>query len=83
MRGPPKPSAVDQIPSDSKMPTTEVRLLKMPKIKKTAMAVSIVASIRAKSNGLTLTRFVQNEIYSIMGAGWPALAPETWSTKVC
>jgi hypothetical protein len=36
-----------------------------------------VASIRAKSNGLTLTRFVQNEIHPIMGAGWPALAPET------
>jgi hypothetical protein len=62
MKGPPKPSAVDQIPSDRSMPTIEVRLLKRPKIKKTAIAVSVEASIRAKSNGLKLTRLAQKEI---------------------
>jgi hypothetical protein len=53
---------MDQMPSDRNMPTIEVRLLKMPRIKKAAITVSVVASIRAKSNGLTLTRFAQKEI---------------------
>jgi len=54
---------MDQMPSDRDIPTIEVRLLKRPKIKKTASVVSVVASIRAKSNGLILTRLAQNEIH--------------------
>ena len=40
------------MPSDRKMPTIYVRLLKMPRIKRAAIKVSVVASIRAKSNGV-------------------------------
>ena len=50
------------MPRDKNMPVINVRLLKMPRIKKTASAVSVVASIRAKSSGLIVTMPAQNEI---------------------
>jgi len=53
---------MDQMLSERKMPTIEVRLLKRPRIKRIAIALSVVAKMRAKSNGLTLTRFAQKEI---------------------
>jgi len=53
---------MDQMPSERKMPTIAVRLLKRPKINKIAIALSVVASMRAKCGGLTLTRFAQKEI---------------------
>jgi hypothetical protein len=53
---------MDQMLSERKMPTRDVRLLKSPKINKIAIALSVVAKIRAKRSGLTLTRFPQKEI---------------------
>jgi hypothetical protein len=44
------------MPNERKMPTIAVRLLKRPRIKKRAIALSVVASIRAKSNGFVLIR---------------------------
>ena len=77
MYGPPKPSAVDQMPSDRSRPMMDVRLLKRPRSKKIAIAVSVAASKRAKSNGLALIRVVQKEIHAWISPGWPSFAPET------
>ena len=74
--GPPNPSAVDQIKSDKSMPSVFDRLLKRPKIKPIARAVSPRATRWAKQNGLILTTESHKVIQAWMAAGWPSRALE-------